>query len=304
MRRTLFSLVLAAAVALLVTEAWAQRAGRQPEAPVRGGQEFGPRFSPLIRAFDENNDGILTQAEIAKVSDKLRCLDKDNDGKLTAEELRELMPFGPPMGPAAGFRPPAAEASQIDNPQLPKDDQEKQILAVLEQMGQQRRYQSVPPTDGRLLRLLAEAVEAKRIVEVGMSVGYSTICFAMAARKTGGHVWTHEIDPERIRMARDNFQRAGVTDLITIIEGDAHEKVKQHTEPIDVVFLDADKEGYIDYLQKLLPLVRPGGLVIAHNMRTPRPDPRYLEAITQDSNLETMFLLMEGAGVGVTLKKR
>ena len=73
---------------------------------------------------------------------------------------------------------------------------------------------------------------------------------------------------------------------------------------IDVLFLDADKEGYIDYLNKLLPLVRPGGLILAHNMRRPSPHPRYIEAITKNPQLDTSFLLMDGAGIGVTLKKR
>lgn len=75
-------------------------------------------------------------------------------------------------------------------------------------------------------------------------------------------------------------------------------------DPIDLLFLDADKAGYLDYLNKLLPLVRPGGLVIAHNMRFPRPDPKYLEAVTTNPGLETIFLHMEAAGVGVTMKKR
>ncbi len=71
-----------------------------------------------------------------------------------------------------------------------------------------------------------------------------------------------------------------------------------------MVFLDADKEGYVDYLEKLLPLVRPGGLIIAHNMNRRQADPRYVEAITTNPALETAFLLMEGTGVGVTMKKR
>ena len=58
------------------------------------------------------------------------------------------------------------------------------------------------------------------------------------------------------------------------------------------------------YLDNLQPLVRPGGLIIAHNMRYPSPDPDYIQAITKDPKLDTSFLLMEGAGVGVTLKKR
>jgi len=86
--------------------------------------------------------------------------------------------------------------------------------------------------------------------------------------------------------------------------GDAHETVKQLKQPIDLLFLDGDKSGYIDYLDKLLPLVRPGGLVVAHNMNPRQADPRYLEAITTRPELETVFLHMQRAGVGVTMKKR
>jgi predicted O-methyltransferase YrrM len=64
------------------------------------------------------------------------------------------------------------------------------------------------------------------------------------------------------------------------------------------------KEGYIDYLEKLLPLVRPGGLILAHNMNGRMADPNYVKAITTNPDLETLILLREGAGVGVTLKKK
>ena len=75
-------------------------------------------------------------------------------------------------------------------------------------------------------------------------------------------------------------------------------------ESIDILFLDADKEGYIDYLNKLMRLVRPGGLVIAHNMNTRQADAGFVKAITENPELETLILLKEGTGVGVTLKKR
>lgn len=204
-----------------------------------------------------------------------------------------------------GGRPPAT-TSELSQPPKAKDDAEKKILAVLDEMWGDRdqRFASVSQTDGRLLRQLTEAVGAKRVVEIGTSTGFSGLWFAMALRKTGGTLVTHEIDPGRIKMARGHFEKAGVKDLITIVEGDAHEKVQQIKDPIDILFLDADKEGYIDYLNKLLPLVRPGGLILAHNMRRPRPDPRYIKAITENPELETTFLLMEGSGVGMTLKKR
>lgn len=216
--------------------------------------------------------------------------------------VAQAQPPGPPrrMGPPGG---PAAQ-TYYDNPVLAKDDEEKRILAVLEELAPLRQYQIVSPTDGRLLRLLTEAVGAKRVVEIGTSIGYSGIWFCLALRTTGGHLYTHEINPERIKLAKANFEKAGVAHLVTIIEGDAHETVLQHKEPIDIVFLDADKTGYVDYLEKLLPLVRPGGLIIAHNMRPGSADPRFVEAITKNPELETSFLLMEGAGMSVTLKKR
>jgi predicted O-methyltransferase YrrM len=191
-------------------------------------------------------------------------------------------------------------------PPQPRNDAEARILAVINAMTADRdqRYLSVSPEDGRLFRQLTEAIGARRVVEIGTSTGYSGLWFALALRTTGGKLITHEIDGERAEKARKNFKEAGVEGLVTLIEGDAHELVKQHTEPIDILFLDADKEGYLDYLKKLLPLIRPGGLVLAHNMRRPAPDPRFIEAITTDPNLDTSFVLMEGAGVAITLKKR
>ena len=194
--------------------------------------------------------------------------------------------------------------SPINNPIQPKDEAEEKILKALEEIRSGPGYANVSVRDGRLLRLLTESTNAQRVVEIGTSTGESAVWFALALRTTGGHLYTHEIDAERAKIARNNLKKAGVQDLITLIEGNAHETVSRYTEPIDILFLDADKSGYPDYLEKLLPLVRPGGLVIAHNMRYPNPDPGYIDAITQNPELETLFLLMDGAGMGVTMKKR
>lgn len=199
---------------------------------------------------------------------------------------------------------PMETANSLVKPPLAASDAEKRILAVLDEVDRNERYLGVSPTDGRFLRQMTEAVGAKRVVELGTSTGYSGLWFTLALRTTGGHLVTHELDADRAKTARANFDAAGVSEFVTIIEGDAHETVAQHQEPIDILFLDADKEGYIDYLEKLLPLVRPGGLVLAHNMRRPPPDPRYIEAITTNPQLDTTFVLMDGAGIGVTLKKR
>jgi predicted O-methyltransferase YrrM len=195
----------------------------------------------------------------------------------------------------------------IDSSPVAGGDEEGRILDVLEDMAenQGRGMRNVPGEDGRLLRLLAEAADAKHVVEIGTSNGYSGIWFCLALRATGGKLTTYEIDAERAALARENFKRAGVDQLVTLVEGDAHEEVTKLQGPIDILFLDADKSGYIDYLEKLLPLLRPGGLVLAHNMNPAMADPKYIEAITTTPGLETIFLNKSfRGGVGVTLKKR
>ena len=181
------------------------------------------------------------------------------------------------------------------------------IASVLQEMSkkEQSAMWNVTPEDGRLLRVLTEAVGAKNVVEIGTSNGYSAIWFCLALRATGGKLTTHEIDARRIALARENFKQAGVSDIVTLVEGDAHQTVTKLKEPIDILFLDADKAGYLDYLNKLLPLVRPGGLILAHNtsdLGSMMQD--YLKAVTTNPELETIFLHEEDMGIGVTLKKR
>jgi predicted O-methyltransferase YrrM len=189
---------------------------------------------------------------------------------------------------------------------LPKDEAERKVLEVLDEMDvQQRRGMlSVPRDDGRLLRLLAESVGAKNIVEVGTSHGYSAIWMCLALRATGGKLTTFEIDKDRIERARQNFKRAGVEGLVTLVEGDAHQEVTKLKEPIDLLFLDADKEGYLDYLNKLLPLVRGGGLIVAHNMTARQADARFVKAIAENAALDTLYVTTGNEGIAVMLKKR
>lgn len=178
---------------------------------------------------------------------------------------------------------------------------EKKILAVLDRMVKTHQtYLSVPIQDGKALRLLAETTNAKNVVEIGTSTGYSGLWFCLALLRTNGRLTTFEIDHQRAAMAQEHFNEAGVEKMVTIVEGDAHELVTKLKGPIDVAFIDADKSGYVDYLNKLLPLVRPGGLILAHNVEMV---PDYLKAVTTSADLETIFY-MEGGGLAVTLKKR
>ena len=182
---------------------------------------------------------------------------------------------------------------------------EQSILAVIHDVGEHQRQGNmlVPEHDGRLLRLLTASMGARHVVEIGTSVGYSGLWLALALTSTGGRLTTFDVDPSRMDRAKQNFERAGVADRISFVLGDAHEKVKQLTGPIDLLFLDADKAGYLDYLEQLRARVRSNGLIVAHNMVYPKPDPRFIQAITTDPALETLFLNMHAAGIAVTLKK-
>ena len=195
------------------------------------------------------------------------------------------------------------QAASSKNPPLPKNEAEKQILSVLADMKSGPWMANVVTLHGRLLRILTEAVNAKNVVEIGTSNGYSGLWICLGLQATGGKLITHEIDPERASLAKSNFRRAGVEHMVTVVLGDAHETVTRLKEPIDLLFIDADKPGYLDYLNKLLPLVRPGGLILADNMSQPKPSPDFIKAITTNPNLETIFLNMESTGIGLTLKK-
>ncbi len=186
----------------------------------------------------------------------------------------------------------------LGNPPLAVGKSEQQILDALEKVS---RHLNVPQEDGRLIRLLVEATGAKSAVEIGTSTGYSGLWFTLGLRSTGGKLTTFELDPERARGSRETFREAGVADIVTVVEGDAHQRITFLKGPIDIVFIDADKEGYRDYLDKLLPLVRPGGLILAHNIGDRSQNPEYVDAVVKNPALETILL---NSQMVVTMKKR
>ena len=231
-------------------------------------------------------------------------------GQLLAVVLLVLTLAMQAYGAPKPDRPPTAEEVSrrtLTRHPRARDEAEKRIIAVMDDMqdNQARGMGNVLPEDGRLMRMFTEAIEAKTVVEVGTSNGYSAMWFCLALRSTGGRLITHEIDPKRIAMAKDNFKRAGVEDLITLVEGDAHETITRLKGPIDVVLLDAEKEGFTDYLKKLLPLVRPGGLIIAHDSSGQAYMMEdYFKAIAENPDLETVFVDASRWGVCITRKMR
>ncbi len=127
---------------------------------------------------------------------------------------------------------------------------------------------NVSPNEGRLLQLFTELVGARRILEIGTLGGYSAIHFARALPEDGTLI-SLEISERHAEVARANVERASLADRVEVRVGDARELlatlVEEDEGPFDLVFIDADKEGYPEYLDWSLRLSRPGTLILADN---------------------------------------
>ncbi len=127
---------------------------------------------------------------------------------------------------------------------------------------------SVSPNQGRLLQLLVEIAGARRILEIGTLGGYSAIHFARALPDDGDMI-SLEIDEHHATVARDNLERAGLSEKVEVRVGDAHDLLSALIEddegPFDVIFIDADKESYPEYLVASLRLARSGTLILGDN---------------------------------------
>ncbi len=124
---------------------------------------------------------------------------------------------------------------------------------------------SVPPDTGRFLHVLVQVAKPKRILEIGMFHGYSTIWIGLAARAVGAHITTLELEAEKIAVAEANFAKAGLADIITVIQGDGKQTLASLAGPYDLVFLDAAKEDYSAYFDLIYPRLSPSGVIVADN---------------------------------------
>jgi caffeoyl-CoA O-methyltransferase len=119
--------------------------------------------------------------------------------------------------------------------------------------------------EGRFLKMLVRLTGARLILELGMFTGYSALAMAEALPE-GGRLITCEIDPKAEAIARRYFAESPHGDKITIRMGPALDAIKTLTGPLDLVFIDADKSNYANYYEACLPLLKPGGLIVADNV--------------------------------------
>ncbi len=179
------------------------------------------------------------------------------------------------------------------------------------QVSHDERMLAISSETGEFFNILLKAIKAKKILEIGMSVGFSTLWFADAILSNNGKIITIEENRDKIARAKKNFEEAGVSAQIEIQEGNAlqilHKLATSESEQqqFDFVFLDADKENNIEYFDLVLPLVRVGGIIATDNILYPerfRPEmKKFTEYIKSKPNVQTMTLDL-GNGEEISIK--
>jgi predicted O-methyltransferase YrrM len=192
---------------------------------------------------------------------------------------------------------------------------------VLDEIARGNVTRGLPLVDaevGALLRVLATSINASRILEIGTAIGYSGIWLA-SALPAGGMLVTMEVDEERAREARENFARAGLSDRISVVVGDAQLKLAKVSGPFDLIFQDGAKKLYSPLLDRLVALLRPSGLLITDNVlwdgevvpgyQPPQRNPEdtraiieYNERVASHPNLLTSIVPLRD-GVSISVKR-
>ncbi|MBV9271415.1 MAG: O-methyltransferase [Candidatus Eremiobacteraeota bacterium] len=140
------------------------------------------------------------------------------------------------------------------------------LVLELEQHGRKEDVPTVSRFLGRLLSVLVHAMQANRILEIGTAYGYSTLWMALA-QPPAGKIWTFDPNMELTEVAQGYFERAGVADRIEIINQPALEVLPTFQQRnLDIVFIDADRARYEEYLETVIPMLKLSGLVIIHNL--------------------------------------
>ena len=140
-----------------------------------------------------------------------------------------------------------------------------EVLAEIARDGEQQGLPLVDAEVGALLRVLTTAIGATRILEIGTCIGYSGIWLAGALPKDG-MLFTLEMNEERANIARANFAKAGLSDRVSVMVGDAQLKIVKLAGPFDLIFQDGAKPLYNTLLDPLVERLRPGGLLVTDNV--------------------------------------
>jgi len=147
------------------------------------------------------------------------------------------------------------------------------------------------PGDAMMLRILVESSGAKRGIEVGSASGFGAVNMGIAFERTGGHLYTLEIDPQSAKVCRDNLQKIGLENTVTCIEGDALKTLSTLEGEFDFVFIDALKQDYLKYFKLIEPKLKPGAVVVGDNViRSARAMKDFLNYIQNNPDYDTVTI--------------
>jgi caffeoyl-CoA O-methyltransferase len=179
------------------------------------------------------------------------------------------------------------------------------IDALLKQIKAADKDQlAVSEEDGRFLRLLIVTRGAKRALEIGAASGYSAIWMGLGMRETGGKLVTIEYDNTRAAQAAANITKAGLSDVVQVISGDAFAEIPKVPGTFDFVFCDAWKRDYQKFFSMVFPRMDKGGLFLGHNVINKRDEmPDFLKTIHSSPDVLTSIVAPSGEGVSITLKR-
>jgi caffeoyl-CoA O-methyltransferase len=163
---------------------------------------------------------------------------------------------------------------------------------------------AVSVEDVRFLRLLVVTRGAKRALEIGAASGYSAIWMGLGMRDTGGKLVTIEYDKARAAEAAANVKKAGLSDVVQVISGDAFAEIPKVPGTFDFVFCDAWKRDYQKFFSMVFPRMDKGGLFLGHNVINKRDEMAdFLKTIHSSPAVLTSIVAPSGEGVSITLKR-
>jgi predicted O-methyltransferase YrrM len=147
------------------------------------------------------------------------------------------------------------------------------------------------PGDAMLLRILVQARGAKRGIEVGTERGFGAINMGVGFERTGGHLYTLEINPRTAEIARENVRKMKLTGTVTVVEGDALKTLPKLEGEFDFLFLDALKRDYLKYLKAVEAKLKPGAVIVADNaIRSARSMRDFLDYLKESPNYEMVII--------------
>ncbi len=189
------------------------------------------------------------------------------------------------------------------NARMAEEERQRETLSgeELEALRPQRML-AIGEAAGRFVNLLVKTSGARHILELGTSVGYSTLWLAEAARATGGRVITIDENADKTRQARDYMAAAGLAEVVEWVTGDALETIAARPGPFDFVLLDLWKSAYVPCFEAFLPKLAPGALVAADNMTRPVTEhaPLYQQRVRGTPGMESLLVPI---GNGVELSR-